>query len=89
MKKILLAFALSTTSIISAEVSQLSPMQEEDPHFIHYRCLMIDGSIHSIEDVLEKLKYNEIDKDMAISAIEDYVKSIKFNLGYPLDLENE
>lgn len=89
MKKLLLAFALSTASIVSAEVIQLSPMHEEDPHFIHYRCLMIDGSIHSIENVLEKLKCGEVDKDIAVSVIEEHVKSIKYNLGYPLHLENE
>lgn len=85
MKKLLLAFALSTTSLVNAEVLQLSPMHEEDPNFIHYRCLMIDGSIHTIESLLEQIKVDEMCKDVSIEMIEEQIKVIKFNLGHPTE----
>lgn len=85
MRKLLLAFALSTASLVSAETLQLAPMHEEDPHFIHYRCLNIDGSIHTIESILEQIKSDEMYKDLFLEMVEDQIKIIKFNLGYPTE----
>jgi len=85
MRKLLLALSLSTASFVSADNLNLNPMHEEDPHFIHYRCLMIDGSINTIESILEQIKSDETCKDVTLEMIDEQIKVIKFNLGHPTE----
>ena len=79
MRAVLCSLFIVLGSQIYADTVQLVPLHEEDAHFIHYRSLMIDGSVHRIEDILNESAIPEEVKEKILEEI----KLIQFNLGYP------
>ena len=80
MKKYLISFLLGTSTLLCAS-TQLSPLHEEDPHFIHYRALMIDGAVHEIDMIVNDLIEEGRLKDYEQRIFTRLLDTIRFNLG--------
>ena len=90
MKKYLISFLLGTSTLLCASSTQLSPLQEEDPHFIHYRVLMIDGAVHEIDMIVNDLTEEGRLNDGEQKILSRLLDTIRFNLGTKiLDDEGE
>lgn len=80
MKKYLISFLLGTSTLLCAS-TQLSPLHEEDPHFIHYRVLMIDGAVHEIDMIVNDLTEEGRLNDGEQKILSRLLDTIRFNLG--------
>jgi hypothetical protein len=65
------------TAPIEKEVIQMTPLWEEDRHFIHYRCLVINAMLDNIESMID-----EIDLPNKYQIL-DSVNIIRINMGVP------
>lgn len=81
MKKYLISFLLGTSTLLCASSNQLSPLHEEDPHFIHYRALMIDGAVSEIDMIVNDLNKEGRLKDYEQRILTRLLDTIRFNLG--------
>lgn len=60
----------------------LIPLQEEAPHFIHYRCLQIESSLMRIQDNLDLIKEWFPESEDSILDIMKEIEIINYNIGY-------
>lgn len=62
MKKLIISFALISSAFLHSEIK--TPIWQEDPHFLHYRGLILEGSVGQLDKLLQEAKTNPTEEVM-------------------------
>jgi len=68
-------------SLTSYPVAAPAPLHEETRNFMEYRCMMIESSLYSIEQIVMSLERHQETIDDVADEIRYHLMLIKFNLG--------
>lgn len=74
MKKLSICLLTFVSSFLHSDYVKLPNLWEEDPHFIHYRCLVMEQAILSIEKKSHEQGFHDL--------IHDEIFIIKYCIGF-------